>query len=89
MQNKIALAIVLFNDNAYGNVLRVQQEDYDGHVLGYAVHNPETRSLRRVLVCRRRVGSAVSFEQQLRQALENEEGPTLIEVPVGPMQRLY
>ena len=35
-----AIAIV-FNDNAYGNVLRAQMEEFDGHVLGTRLHNPD------------------------------------------------
>jgi acetolactate synthase-1/2/3 large subunit len=90
VQNKIALAIVLFNDNAYGNVLRAQQEDYDGHVLGTQLHNPDFVQFAQSFgVPASRVHSAAELEQTLRQSLENEEGPTLIEVPVGPMQRLY
>ena len=90
VQNKIAVAIVLFNDNAYGNVLRAQQEDYDGHVLGTQLHNPDFVQFAQSFgVPAWRVASAAELEQRLRQALDNEEGPTLIEVPVGPMQRLY
>ena len=36
-----------------------------------------------------RVPEAAALEQAIRSALDNESGPTLIEVPVGPMQRLY
>ena len=32
---------IVFNDNAYGNVLRAQMEEFDGHVLGTQLHNPD------------------------------------------------
>ncbi len=86
---QIPVVIVLFNDNAYGNVLRAQQEEYDGHVLGTELHNPDFVQFAQSFgVQASRIQSAAELEQTLRQSLDNE-GPTLIEVPVGPMQRMY
>lgn len=89
MKYQIPVVVVLFNDNAYGNVLRAQQEEYDGHVLGTQLHNPDFVQLALSYgVQAWRAQDAAQLEQLLRQALEHD-GPTLIEVPVGPMQRLY
>lgn len=85
----ISLTIVLFNDNAYGNVLRAQQEDYDGHVLGTELQNPDFLQFAASFgVPAVRVNGAGELKQAMRAMLELE-GPTLIEVPVGPMQRVY
>ena len=89
MKHKIPVVIVLFNDNAYGNVWRAQQEEYDGHVLGTELHNPDFVQFAQSFgVPAMRVTDALALEQAIRGALDND-GPVLIEVPVGPMQRLY
>ena len=89
VKNKIAVVIVLFNDNAYGNVLRAQQEEYDNHVLGTQLHNPDFIQFAQSFgVPATRVHNAAALEQALRRSLDSE-GPVLIEVPVGPMQRVY
>jgi acetolactate synthase-1/2/3 large subunit len=89
MKYQIPVVVVLFNDNAYGNVLRAQQEEYDGHILGTQLHNPDFVQLAQSYgVQAWRTAHTVELEQILRQALM-VDGPTLIEVPVGPMQRVY
>jgi acetolactate synthase-1/2/3 large subunit len=89
VQNRIPTRIVLFNDNAYGNVMRSQEEQFDGRVIGTRLHNPDF------------VQFAQSFgawawrangPQELGEALSaalNVDGPALIEVPVGPLDRVY
>jgi acetolactate synthase I/II/III large subunit len=86
---QIPIIIVLFNDNAYGNVLRAQQEEFDGHVLGTQLHNPDFVQLAQSYgVQAARAHGAAELAQALRVAVAAGE-PTLIEVPVGPMQRVY
>ena len=89
MKYKIPVTIVLFNDNAYGNVLRAQQEEYDGHVIGTELYNPDFLQLAQSYgVQAWRAYDAAELEEALRQATASD-APTLIEVPVGPMQRVY
>jgi acetolactate synthase I/II/III large subunit len=89
MKYNIPITIMLFNDNAYGNVLRAQQEEYDGHVIGTELYNPDFLQLAQSYgVQAWRAQDAAELEQALRQATASES-PTLIEVPVGPMQRVY
>jgi acetolactate synthase-1/2/3 large subunit len=89
MKYQIPVVVVLFNDNAYGNVWRAQQEEYDGHILGTELHNPDFLQFAQSFgVPATRVHDAAALEQALRHSLDNE-GPTLIEVPVGPMKRMY
>ena len=89
MKYKIPVTIVLFNDNAYGNVLRAQQEEYDGHVIGTELYNPDFLQLAQSYgVQAWRAHDAAELEEALRQATASD-APTLIEVPVGPMQRVY
>ena len=37
----IAVTVVVFNDNAYGNVKRSQQEDFGGRLVGVDLRNPD------------------------------------------------
>ena len=41
VQYGINVVAIVFNDNAYGNVLRAQIVEYDGHVVGTRLHNPD------------------------------------------------
>lgn len=89
MKYQIPIVIVLFNDNAYGNVLRAQQEEYDGHVIGTQLHNPDFVQFAQSFgVPASRVHNGAELAQALRQSLDHN-GPIVIEVPVGPMKRLY
>jgi acetolactate synthase-1/2/3 large subunit len=89
VQYGIHVVVIVFNDNAYGNVLRAQLEQFDGHVLGTQLHNPDFVQLAEAFgACGVRVQGAAMLENSLRQALQRK-APTLIEVPVGRMQRQY
>ena len=89
MKYQIPVTVVLFNDHAYGNVLRAQQEEFDGHILGTQLHNPDfVQYVQSFGAQALRAHSADELEQTLRRELDNA-GPTVIEVPVGPMQRLF
>ena len=84
VQYGINVVVVVFNDNAYGNVLRDQVNRFEGRVYGAALHNPdfvklaEAYGARGVRVDANRLGPA------LEEAL-NVDAPTLIEVPVQGM----
>jgi acetolactate synthase-1/2/3 large subunit len=89
VQYGIHVVVIVFNDNAYGNVLRAQLEQFEGHVLGTQLHNPDFVKLAEAYGAQAaRVHRAAQLEVILRQALQ-EEATTLIEVPVGRMQRQY
>lgn len=89
MKYQIPVVAVLFNDNAYGNVWRAQMEEYDGHILGTELHNPDfVQFVQSFGAQATRVHSAAELEKTLRQSLDNDV-PTVIEVPVGPMKRVY
>ena len=86
---QIPVTVVVFNDNAYGNVWRAQQEEFDGHVLGTELHNPDFVMLAQSYGVRAwRAHDAGELAQALRQAITGDT-PALIEVPVGPMQRVF
>ena len=41
MLHDIAVTVVVFNDDAYGNVKRSQQEDFGGRLVGVDLRNPD------------------------------------------------
>lgn len=80
---------IIFNDNAYGNVLRAQMEEFDGHVIGTKLHNPDFPTLAHSFGVRGvRAEDADSLATELSAAL-NINRPTLIEVPVGMLEREF
>jgi acetolactate synthase I/II/III large subunit len=89
VQYGINVVVIVFNDNAYGNVLRAQGEQFDGRIIGTQLRNPDFVKLAEaygVFAARAQGGKALY--NALSQALARN-APALIEVPVGPMQRVY
>ena len=86
VQHNIAVAIVVFDDGAFGNVLRIQQRVVRrAHHRLRAAQPRLRRAGRGVRHARRaRRGRRTPSAGALREALTHD-GPVLIEVPVGPM----
>ena len=81
----INAVVVVFNDNAFGNVHRDQITQFDGRSYGAELHNPDFIKLAEAYGARGvRSESAEQLESDLRESLEID-APTLIEVPVGMM----
>ena len=84
VQYGINAVVIVFNDNAYGNVLRDQVNRFEGRVYGAALHNPDFVKLAEAYGAR---GVRVEPDK-LGPALEEAlavDAPTLIEVPVQGM----
>ncbi len=85
VQYGINAVVIVFNDNAYGNVLRDQQNRFTGRTIGAALHNPDFLKLADAYgVNAVRAQTPQALETALRQCLTHN-APSLIEVPVGPM----
>ena len=83
--HNINAVVVVFNDNAYGNVLRDQVNRFDGRVIGAQLHNPDFVKLAEAYgAYGTRAHTPAELETALRQCLAYDT-PSLIEVPVGPM----
>ena len=83
--------VIVFNDNAYGNVLRDQKTRFDGRTYGSNLHNPDFVLLAKAYGAtgiRVEDEDANKLEAVLMEAIERDE-PTLIEVPVGEMPYPY
>jgi acetolactate synthase-1/2/3 large subunit len=84
-QQKIPLTAVVFNDNAYGNVKRIQETRFNGHTIASELHNPDMLKLAEAYGVE---GRRATTPDELRTTLEDvfkRNDPVLIEVPVGPM----
>jgi acetolactate synthase I/II/III large subunit len=85
VQHKIAVAIVVFDDGAYGNVLRTQRESFGGRTIASELRNPSFARLAEVFgMPGVKAETPEALTGALREALTHD-GPVMIEVPVGPM----
>ena len=86
VQNRIPLVTVVFNDGAFGNVRRIQEEAYGGRLIASELKNPDfVRFAESFGAAAERVRTAKSLGAALRRAFKRRTGPTLIEMRVGPM----
>jgi len=85
VQQRIGLVMLLFNDGAYGNVRRMQKEQYGGRVIASDLHNPDFVKMADSFGAQ---GLRAHTPEEMRLAIRKglaTEGPTLIEIPVGEM----
>jgi acetolactate synthase I/II/III large subunit len=86
MRHRIPLTAVVFNDGAFGNVRRMQQELYGNRLIGSDLANPDFVAFARSFGAEaERVTTPQELRGALRRAFGHRDGPTLIEVPVGPL----
>ncbi len=86
MRHRIPLVTVIFNDGAFGNVRRMQQLQYGNRLIGSDLANPDfVRFAESFGAGAERAKTPEELRGALRRALANRSGPSLIEVPVGPM----
>jgi acetolactate synthase-1/2/3 large subunit len=86
MHHRIALTAIVFNDGAFGNVRRIQEEQYGNRVIASDLSNPDfVRYAQSFGAEAERARNPQELRLALRRAFNRRELPTLIEVPVGPM----
>ena len=84
-QHDIGAVVIVFNDGAFGNVKRIQQQQFGGRTIASELRNPDFVRLAEVFgVAGMRATTPEMLEGALREALATA-GPVLIEVPVGEM----
>jgi acetolactate synthase-1/2/3 large subunit len=87
--HKINAVVIVFNDNAFGNVMRDQRDRFQGRLYGPELHNPDFMKLAEAYGARgTRALNAAELETKLKEALA-VNAPTLLEVPCGPMPYPY
>jgi acetolactate synthase-1/2/3 large subunit len=80
---RIGVVAIVFNDNAYGNVRRMQRDDYRNRLIASDLTNPDFVKLAESYgAMGLRANSPAQLRLALRRALQ-ETGPVLIEVPIG------
>ncbi len=88
-QYGINVVVVVFNDNAFGNVLRDQTVRLKGRLIGTELKNPDFVKLAEAHgVYGVRVEDAEALEAAIKEALQADV-PALIEVPVEMMESSF
>jgi acetolactate synthase I/II/III large subunit len=86
MRHRIALTTIVFNDGAFGNVRRIQEERFGNRLIGSDLANPDFVAFAKSFGAEAtRAKNPEELRRALRQAFAHRDGPTLIEVPVGAL----
>jgi len=86
MRHRIPLVTILFNDGAFGNVRRIQEESYGNRLIASDLANPDFVAFAESFgATAMRAKGPAELRQALKTAIARRDGPTLIEVPVGAM----
>ena len=85
IRHRIPLVTVVFTDGAFGNVRRIQQERYGNRLIASDLANPDfVRFAESFGAAAERVRKPDELRAALKRAFKRRDGPSLIEVPVGP-----
>ena len=83
VQHGIDTVTVVFNDGAYGNVKRMQEDDYGGRVIASELRNPDfVRLAESFGVAAARAETPERLRGEVEKAF-GRSGPSLIEVPIA------
>jgi acetolactate synthase-1/2/3 large subunit len=86
MRHRIGLTVVLFNDGAFGNVRRIQEEQFGNRAIATDLANPDfVRYAHSFGAEAERAHDPQQLRAALKRAFKRRNVPTVIEVPVGPM----
>ena len=87
VRHRIPLTAIVFNDGAFGNVRRIQQEQFGNRLIASDLANPDFVSFAESFGAagERARTPAGAARGAATRAFARRDGPTLIEVPVGPL----
>jgi len=86
VHHRIPLSVVVFNDGAFGNVRRTQEEQFGNRVIASDLTNPDfVRYAHSFGAEAERARNPQELRAALKRAFKRRDGPTLIEVPVSQM----
>jgi acetolactate synthase-1/2/3 large subunit len=86
MHHRIPLTVVVFRDDAFGNVRRIQEERYGNRLIACDLTNPDfVRFAESFGAAAERTRTPQELRAALNRALKRRDQPSLIEVPVGPL----
>jgi acetolactate synthase-1/2/3 large subunit len=84
VRHRIPLTAIVFNDGAFGNVRRIQQERFGNRLIASDLANPDfVKFAESFGATGERARNPGELRVALRGALARRDGPTLIDVPVG------
>ncbi len=86
MRHRIPLVAVVFSDGSFGNVRRIQEENYGNRLIGSDLANPDfVKFADSFGAAAERVRTPEALRAALKRGFARRDGPTLIDMPVGPM----
>jgi acetolactate synthase-1/2/3 large subunit len=84
-QNGIGVVAVVFSDGAYGNVKRIQQQQFNNRTIASDLHNPDFVKLAESFgIASERVKSPTELETAITRGFARG-GPVLIDCPMGAL----
>jgi len=86
VRHRIPLVAIVFADGSFGNVRRIQEENYGNRLIASDLANPDFVKFAEAFgAAGERVRTPEELRGALRRGFARRDGPTLIEMPVGPM----
>jgi acetolactate synthase I/II/III large subunit len=86
VRHRIPLTAIVFSDGSFGNVRRIQEESYGNRLIASDLANPDFVKFGESFgAAAERVRTPQELRAALRRGFTRRDGPTLIEMPVGPM----
>ena len=85
MRHRLPVVVVVFDDGAFGNVRRIQEQQYGNRLIACDLTNPDfVKFAESFGMAAFRATTPEALEITLRQAFALD-APALVHVPVGPM----
>jgi acetolactate synthase I/II/III large subunit len=85
VRHKIPLTAIVFSDGAFGNVRRIQEEKFGNRMIASDLANPDFVKFGEAFgAAAERAKTPEELRAALRRGFARRDGPTLIDVPVGP-----
>jgi acetolactate synthase-1/2/3 large subunit len=85
MRHRLPVVVVVFDDGAFGNVRRIQEQQYGNRLIACDLTNPDfVKFAESFGMAAFRATTPEALETALRQAF-SLNAPALVHVPVGPM----
>jgi acetolactate synthase-1/2/3 large subunit len=86
IRHKIPLVAIVFADGSFGNVRRIQEEKFGNRLIANDLANPDFVTFAESFgAAAERVRTPAELRGAIRRGFKKRDGPTLIEVPVGPL----
>ena len=86
VRHRIPLVAIVFADGNFGNVRRIQQEDYGNRLIASDLANPDfVKYAESFGAAAERVRTPKQLQAALKRGFKRRDTPTLIEMPVGTM----